>query len=283
MLDLLLSPMFIRSFAAALLVGAAAPVVGTYLVHRRLAMLGDGIGHVALTGVALGWVVGSLAHLNPIDTLAVPGALVASIAAAVVMELVRRSGRTSADVVLAILFYGGIAAGVVMIGLAGGSSTQLNSYLFGSLATVSWGDLALIAAMAVFIFALGIGLRPALFSVTNDEDFAIATGLPVDKLSMLIAVLAAVTVAVSMRVVGALLVSALMIIPIAATQTFSKSFSATMGWGMALGAAVSVAGLAVTYLVDVSPGGMIVVLAVLVYATLFIAKTLFDRRKAPAK
>lgn len=141
----------------------------------------------------------------------------------------------------------------------------------------------MIAAMAVFIFALGIGLRPALFSVTNDEDFAIATGLPVDKLSMLIAVLAAVTVAVSMRVVGALLVSALMIIPIAATQTFSKSFSATMGWGMALGAAVSVAGLAVTYLVDVSPGGMIVVLAVLVYATLFIAKTLFDRRKAPAK
>lgn len=283
MLDLLLSPMFIRSFAAALLVGAAAPVVGTYLVHRRLAMLGDGIGHVALTGVALGWVVGSLAHLNPIDTLAVPGALVTSIAAAVVMELVRQSGRTSADVVLAILFYGGIAAGVVMIGLAGGSSTQLNSYLFGSLATVSWGDLALIAAMAVFIFALGIGLRPALFSVTNDEDFAIATGLPVNKLSMLIAVLAAVTVAVSMRVVGALLVSALMIIPIAATQMFSKSFSATMSWGMALGAAVSVAGLAVTYLVDVSPGGMVVVLAVFVYAVMFIAKTLLDRQKEPRK
>lgn len=278
MLDLLLSPMFIRSFAAALLVGGAAPVVGTYLVHRRLAMLGDGIGHVALTGVALGWVVGSIAHLTPVDKLAVPGALIASVGAAIIMELVRQSGRTSADVVLAILFYGGIAAGVVMIGLAGGSSTQLNSYLFGSLATVSWADLALIAAMAVLIFSLGIGLRPALFSVTNDEDFAIATGLPVNKLSMMIAVLAAVTVAVSMRVVGALLVSALMIIPIATTQMFSKSFSATMTWGMVLGGAVAVAGLAITYTVDVSPGGMIVVLAVFIYALMFTLKTLVDRK-----
>lgn len=276
-MDLILSPMFFKSFLAALLVGVSAPVVGTYLVHRRLAMLGDGIGHVALAGVALGWVVGSVAHLTPIDQLAVPGAMLTSVAAGVIMELVRRSGKTSADVVLAILFYGGIAAGVVMIGLAGGSSTQLNSYLFGSLATVSTTDLALIIAMTVAIFLVGIGLRPALFSVTNDEDFAIASGLPVNALSMMIALLAAVTVAVSMRVVGALLVSALMIIPIATTQMFSRSFAATMGWGMALGGAAAVAGLAITYSVDVSPGGMIVVLAVLVYATLFIAKTLHEK------
>lgn len=279
MLELFLSPLFIRSFAAALLVGISAPIVGTYLVHRRLAMLGDGIGHVALTGVALGWVVGSVAHVTPIDKFAVPGALIASVGAAVIMELVRQSGRTSADVILAILFYGGIATGVVLIGLAGGSSTQLNSYLFGSLATVSWADLVLIAAMAVFIAALGIGLRPALFSVTNDEDFATATGLPVNALSMMIAVLAAVTVAVSMRVVGALLVSALMIIPIATTQMFSKSFGSTMSWGMVLGGVVSVAGLALTYTIDVSPGGMIVVLAVAVYATLFIAKTFWEKHR----
>jgi ABC-type Mn2+/Zn2+ transport system permease subunit len=126
-LSLFLSPLFIYSFLAALLVGLSAPVVGTYLVHRRLAMLGDGIGHVALTGVAVGWLVGSLANLTPIDRFAVPGAIVASVAAAVVIELVRRSGRTSADVVLALLFYGGIAAGVVLIGLAGGilNTTEL--------------------------------------------------------------------------------------------------------------------------------------------------------------
>lgn len=284
MIDLFTSPLFLRSLLAALLVGVSAPVVGTYLVHRRLAMLGDGIGHVALTGVALGWIVGSAANLVPVDQLAVPGALVAAIVASVLIELVRRSGRTSADVVLAVLFYGGIAAGVVLIGLAGGTSTQLNSYLFGSLATVSWTDLAVIAGMALVIFVFGVGLRAALFAVTSDEDFSIASGLPVRALSMLIAVLSAVTVAVSMRVVGALLVSALMIVPIATTGLFARSFGATMGWGVGLGATLCVLGLWITYQVDISPGATIVVLAVTVYAVLFAVRSIMDRsRRAPAK
>ena len=277
MIAILTSPLFLRSLIAALLVGFAAPVVGTYLVHRRLAMLGDGIGHVALTGVALGWVVGSLANLVPVDQLAVPGALLTSVAAAVAIELVRQSGRTSADVVLAVLFYGGIAAGVVLIGLAGGTSTQLNSYLFGSLATVSWSDLAIIGAMAVIILLFGVGLRPALFSATSDEDFAKASGLPVQKLSMLIAVLAAITVAVAMRVVGALLVSALMIVPVATTGLISKSFRGTMVSGMVLGGALSVIGLWITFFVDISPGATIVVMAVTVYAAVFSFKVLGDR------
>lgn len=280
MIDLLTSPMFLRSFLAALLVGISAPVVGTYLVHRRLAMLGDGIGHVALTGVAAGWLVGSLAQITPIDKFAVPGAIITSIGAAVAIELVRRSGRTSADVVLAILFYGGIAAGVVLIGIAGGSSTQLNSYLFGSLATVGLGDLALIAVMAAGIFVIGIGLRPLLFSVTNDEDFARASGLPVNGLSMLTAVMSAVTVAVSMRVVGALLVSAIMVIPVATAQLFAKSFNATMAYGMVIGALVAVIGLAVTYQVNVSPGAMIVVLAVIVYALVFTVRSIVEKTRS---
>lgn len=277
MLEVFTSPMFIRSFLAALLVGLSAPVVGTYLVHRRLAMLGDGIGHVALTGVAVGWLVGSIAHLTPIDKLAVPGAIVASVAAAVAIELVRRSGRTSADVILAILFYGGIAAGVVLIGLAGGSSTQLNSYLFGSLATVGISDLILIGVMAASIFLIGIGLRPLLFSVTNDEEFARASGLPVNALSMVIAILSAVTVAISMRVVGALLVSAIMVIPVATAQLFARSFRSTMTAGMLVGAAVSVGGLAITYWIDISPGATIVVLAVMVYAAAFAVNSVKER------
>lgn len=279
MLELIFSPLFLYSFLAALLVGISAPVVGTYLVHRRLAMLGDGIGHVALTGVAVGWLVGSLANLSPVDKFAVPGAIIASIGAAVIIELVRRSGRTSADVVLALLFYGGIAAGVVFIGLAGGSSTQLNSYLFGSLATVSLGDLILIAAMAIGIFAIGIGLRPLLFSVTNDEDFARSSGLPVNTLSMLVAVMSAVTVAVSMRVVGALLVSAIMVIPVATAQLFATSFKSTMGYGMLIGGVVSVLGLAITFQVNISPGATIVVLAVLVYAVTFMVRSLLEKSR----
>ena len=121
-------PLMQRALLAALLVGLAAPVIGTYLVQRRLSLLGDGIGHVALTGVAMGWLVGGVLGLVPQDVLAVPGAVVAAIVGAVVIELVRERGRTSGDVALALLFYGGIAGGVVLLSLAPrGQATNLEA------------------------------------------------------------------------------------------------------------------------------------------------------------
>lgn len=276
----LLGALILRSLLAAVLVGVSAPVMGTYLVHKRLSMLGDGIGHVALTGVAAGWLVGAIANLTPNDLLAVPGAIVASLAGALLIEAVQQSGRTAADVALPILFYGGIAGGVVLTGLAGGTSTQLNSYLFGSIATVSWSDVWLTAGMAALILAFGWGLRPALFAITNDAAFAQSIGLPVRGLSYLIAVLSALTVAISMRVVGALLVSALMIVPVAIAQLWAKSFRSTMHWAMGIGLLVSVAGLALTIQVNLSPGATIVVIAVLLYAVAFAVKMLFERLRA---
>ena len=172
-LDMLASPLMQRSLLAALLVGLCAPIVGTYLVHRRLAMLGDGIGHISLTGVALGWLAGTAANVTPHDQWAIPGALVVSLLGAITIELVRQSGRTSSDVALAMLFYGGIAGGVLLIGLANGTSSQLNAYLFGSISTVSSSDVWSICLLALVIVAIGIGLLPALYSVTNDEEFAL--------------------------------------------------------------------------------------------------------------
>ena len=118
---MLASPLMQRGLLIAALVGVSAPVIGTYLVQRRLALLGDGIGHVALTGVAMGWLAGSAAGLTPHDALAVPGAVVAAVIGAVLIEVMRTKGRTSGDVALALLFYGGIAGGVRRIGLAGGT------------------------------------------------------------------------------------------------------------------------------------------------------------------
>lgn len=276
-MTLMLAALLFRSFLAAILVGVSAPVMGTYLVHKRLSMLGDGIGHVALTGVAAGWLIGAATNLSPSDALAIPGAIVASLVAAILIEAVSQSGRTAADVVLPILFYGGIAGGVVLTGLAGGTSTQLNSYLFGSIATVSWTDLALTGAMAAVIVGFGIGLRPALFAITNDEDFARSTGMPVRALSYLVAVLSALTVAISMRVVGALLVSALMIVPVATAQLWARSFKSTMRWGMAIGLLVALVGLVITVKVNLSPGATIVVIAVSLYALAFLAKTGIDK------
>lgn len=273
------SPLMQRSLLAALLVGMAAPVVGTYLVHRRLAMLGDGIGHVSLTGVALGWLAGSVANITPKDAWALPGALLISLLGALAIELVRQSGRTSADVALALLFYGGIAGGVLLIGIAGGTSAQLNSYLFGSIATVSWNDIWLIAILALAILIIGVGIAPALFSVTHDEEFARSTGLPVKTLSILIAILSALTVAVAMRVVGSLLVSALMIIPVAIAQLGAKSFTSTMRLATGIGAFLCLSGLSLTYFIDLSPGATIVVLAIGFYALIFLIRHLIDSRR----
>jgi zinc transport system permease protein len=262
---MLTSPLMQRALVAAVLVGACAPIVGTFLVQRRMALMGDGIGHVALTGVALGWLVGSWAGVVPNDALAVPGAVIAAVVGSLVMELVRERGRTSGDLALALMFYGGIAGGVLLIKVAGGTNANLISYLFGSIATVSASDVWLTVALAAVILGVGLGLRTALFAVSHDEEFARASGLPVRLLSMLVAVIAALTVTIAMRVVGLLLVSALMIVPVAVSQLYARSFARTMLGASVVGVAVSLVGLVVTYWWDIPPGATIVVLAILVY------------------
>ena len=266
MTDLLADPLMQRALIVALLVGLAAPVIGTYLVQRRMALLGDGIGHVALAGIAAGWLAGSIANLSQRDALALPGAVTFAVVAAVAIERLRERGTSSADVAMALLFYGGIASGVLLIGLAGGSGSNLLGYLFGSISTVTWADVWATVALSAVILVVGTGLRHALFSVTHDQDFATASGLPVRALNLTVALLAAVTITVAMRVVGVLLVSALMILPVAIAQQVSRSFARTMHIAMAVGAVLCVTGLTITYFHDLQPGALIVVIGVGVYA-----------------
>ena len=272
------SPLMQRALIAAVIVGLAAPVMGTYLVQRRLSLLGDGIGHVALTGVAAGWLVGNAMSLTPHDALAIPGAVVAAVIGALAIDLVRARGRTSGDVALALLFYGGIAGGVLIIGLAGGTTANLMGYLFGSIATVSSTDLVQIVVLGALVLGVGIGLRPALFAVSHDEEFARSLGLPVRLLNMMIAIVAALTVTVAMRVVGLLLVSAIMILPVAIAQQVATSFRATMRLAMGVGVLVCVSGLVITYFRALSPGAVIVCLAIAVYAGVAAVRPLLVNR-----
>ncbi|WP_345559841.1 metal ABC transporter permease [Nonomuraea rosea] len=254
MFELLQEELFQLALIAALLVGLCAPAVGTFIVQRRLALLGDGIGHVALTGVALGFLTGT----TPVLT-----AVIVSVVGAVAIELVRARGRTSGDVALALLFYGGIAGGVMLMGIApGGSNAKLNSYLFGAIASVTQQDIWVIAALAVAVIAVVAIFGRELFVLCQDEEMARASGLPVRFLSLLIAVTAALTVVIAMRVVGLLLVSALMVIPVATSQQLTRGFRATMGLAMLFGVLASVGGLlASTYSAKVPPGAAIVLLA----------------------
>ena len=272
--EMLQSPLMQRALIVAVLVGLSAPVIGTYLVQRGLALLGDGIGHIALTGVALGWIAGAAANVSPHDAWAVPGAIVVSVLGAILIEVIRSYGRTRGDVALAILFYGGIAGGVILIKLAGGTTTNLTSYLFGSIVTVSVPDAWFSIVLAVVILLVGLGLRGPLFALCHDEEFTRSIGLPTGVLNVTIAVVAALTVSVSMRVVGALLVSAVMIVPVATAQLLSRSFVVTMRLSMGIGVVVCVTGLLTTYVVSASSGAMIVVLLVGLYAVVAVTTAL---------
>ncbi|WTO37366.1 metal ABC transporter permease [Streptomyces achromogenes] len=263
-----------RALLAAVLVGITAPAVGIYLVQRRQALMGDGIGHVAMTGVGLGFLL---------STSPVWMATAVSVVGAVLMELIRWYGRTRGDIALAMLFYGGMAGGVMLINLApGGSNANLTSYLFGSLSTVSPSDVTAICVLAAFVLLVTVGLRRQLFAVSQDEEFARVTGLPVRALNLLTAVTAAVTVTVAMRVVGLLLVSALMVVPVAAAQQLTRSFTVTFVIAVALGVAVTVSGTVTSYYQDVPPGATIVLLTIAAFLALTALATPLARRRARA-
>ncbi len=248
-----------RALLASLLVGMVAPAVGVFLVQRRLSLLGDGLGHVALTGVAIGVLT---------STAPVGAALVAAVLGAVLIELVRTRGRTSGDVALAVLFYGGIAGGVVLLSLAPrGQATNLDSYLFGAITTTSPGDVVAFAAIAVAVVVLVWLLGQRLYAVSDDEEYARAVGLPVLGLNLVLAAMVAATVVLSMRVVGLLLISALMIVPSAIAQLLARSFRQALLLACALGLVVSVTGTTVSYYTRTPSGGTIVLLAI----TLFLA------------
>ena len=231
--DLLSFPFMQRALLAALLTGLIAPAIGIYVVQRRLSLLGDGLGHVAIAGVGLALLTGSAP---------IPVAVAVCVVGAVVVELLRQLGKATGDVGLAILFYGGLAAGVLMSGIAGAGAGALSQYLFGSLTTVTAADLRLVAVLAVVVLVPAVGLAPQLFAVSTDEQHARTLGLPVRFYNVLIVVLAAITVSLAMRTVGLLLVSALMVVPVAAAQNLVRGFYATLGCGMVVGVVVAVGG-----------------------------------------
>ena len=270
MIELLDFEFMRRALVAATFTGLAAPAIGTYLVQRRLALLGDGLGHVALTGVALGLLTG----IAPLLT-----AVLVAAAGAVVIELLRTYGRTSGDVALAMLFYGGIAGGVLLTNLADESAASLNSYLFGSITTVSDGDLWLVGALGVLVIALAVGLSPQLFAVCQDEEHARVSGVPVQAYSILIAVLAAVTITVAMRTVGLLLVSALMVVPVATAQQLTRSFRATHLAAMVVGLLAALGGVVTSYEINAQPGPTIVVLALAAFGVAALAGAVARRRR----
>ncbi|HEX6873583.1 MAG TPA: metal ABC transporter permease [Micromonosporaceae bacterium] len=263
-----------RALLGALITGLCAPALGIYLVQRRMALIGDGIGHVALTGVGLGL----LTSRSP-----VLAAVVVAAVGSVAVELVRQRGKASGDIALALLFYGGISGGVFLVALsAGKTSANLIAYLFGSPLTTTVADLVVMAVLGAFVLAITLLLRPWLFAICQDEEYARVAGLPVRALNLLIAVTTAVTVTVAMRAVGLLLVSAMMVVPVAAAQLITRGFRATMHLAMALGVLAAGVGIWFAGIYDTAPGATIVLVAISAFVAITIGATAWRawRRRA---
>ena len=245
-----------RALVACVAVGAFAPTIGVFLVQKRLSLIGDGIGHVAFAGVG----AGLLAGWAPLWT-----ALAFAVGGSLGIEWFRARRRTSGDVALAILFYSGIALGVVLISLGDGVSTDVLTYLFGQPLTAKPGEVLAIVLLGLTIVAVVVVLRRAMFSVVTDEEWSRVAGLPVGGLNVLLAVLTAVAVVAAMRVVGVLLVAAMMVLPVASAQMLARSFRGSLVISVAIGVGASVAGLAVSRVWGLAPGGTIVLMTAAVF------------------
>lgn len=260
-----------RAIVAGILVGLVCPAIGVYVVLRRLSLIGDGLGHLSFAGIAAGWLAGIAPLL---------GAAIFAVAGALGIERLRTWRRDSADLSLAIIFYAGIALGVVLTGLARRMNVNLFGYLFGSILTVSEADLVLIAIAALTVLAALALFSKELLAVTYDEDVARASGLPVSALNYLVLVLAALTVVAALRVVGILLVAGLLVIPVAASLQIARSFRATLLYATGFGVASVLLGLVSAFLLDLAPGGSIVLAAILLFLLAGAAQRLSAARPA---
>ena len=241
---------------AGIVVGATAPLIGVFLVQKGLSLMGDGIGHVAVAGIGASLLL---------DTSPTWTALLVAVAAALVIEFLRTRGSATGDLALALVFYGGIAAGVVLASRSA-TNTNLQPYLFGSILTATADDVwTVIALGAVIAVAIAFTGR-ALLAVVLDEDSARVSGIPARTLNTMLAVLTAVTVVMAMRIVGVLLIAALMVLPVATSRLLARSFRATLVGAVAVGVVSAIVGLFAARQWALAAGGAIVLVAAALFA-----------------
>ena len=258
------------ALVAGLAVALCAPLVGTFLVQRRMALLGEGLGHVAFAGAAAGVATGA-APLWCAFVLAVFGALV--------VEWLRSRGRATSDLALALMVYGGLAAGNVLLSHSSSAGSQANAYLFGSLVTASVFDVQLVVVLAALVTACVAVTGRALFAVVLDEEASRVSGLPVDALNLLLAALSAVTVVAAMRVVGAVLVAALMVLPVATSRVLARSFRTTLFGAVVAADGAVIVGLTASRVWDLAPGGSIVLASAALFVCANLTRRVFGRRR----
>jgi len=249
-----------RAFLAGILVAVLCPIIGLFIVIKRQSLIGDGLGHIAFAGVT----GGSLLHIYP-----VLGAAIFTALAAVGIEIVRRRQNQYADMILALVFYTGLALAVIFSTMAKMPSTGILSFLFGSILTVTTQDIILIMIVGAIVIGILKFVYNDLLLTSFDEEIARVSGVNVNRVNMLFSILTAFVVVMGMSVVGILLISALMIIPVASAHLWKVGFKKTLFYAIAYAFMAVILGLLAAFKLDMSPGGTIVIMAVLMYILTF--------------
>ncbi len=272
MIDAIFTYEFLQNaFGAGLIIGVIAPLLGVFIVVRRLSLIADALSHVTLAGIAgslyLSQSVAVFSALNPLFL-----GIAASVGGSVLIERLRTLYKHYEELAIPIILSAGIGFGAIFISLAQGFSNDLFGYLFGSVSAVSRQDLLIVMAIAIVVLAFIVIFFKELFVLSFDDEYAKASGLPAKWIHFMFMIVTALVIAGSMRIVGILLVSSLMTIPVAAAMRVSKSFKQTITLSIIFGEASVIAGLISAFYFDLAPGGTIVVTSILLLLLVLVYK-----------
>ncbi|MGM9943672.1 MAG: metal ABC transporter permease [Lysinibacillus sp.] len=275
MIEALLKYEFLQNaFLSGMIIGVIAPLLGVFIVVRRLSLIADALSHVTLAGIAgslyLSQSFVGLATLNPIYL-----GIVASVSGSILIERLRRLYKHYEELAIPIIMSGGLGVSAIFISLASGFNTDLMSYLFGSVSAVSRQDLYIVLAVASVVFIFLFAFFKELFVLSFDEEYAKASGLPAKWIHFLFMIVVALVIAASMRIVGILLVSSLITLPVAAAMRLAKGFKEAIIYSIVFGELSVVIGLVSAFYLNLAPGGTIVVTSIIILLIVILAKKLF--------
>lgn len=260
-----------NAFIAGILIGIVAPLLGVFIVVRRQALIADALSHITLAGIAASLLLEKKWTVYTFNPLYIGMAF--SVIGSLFIERLRKVYKHYQELAIPIILSGGIGLGVIFISLADGFNTDLFNYLFGSVNAVSRSDMWTIVGITVVVIVIIYAIYKELFTLSFDEEHAVAAGVKTKLVNFVFIVMVALVIAASMRVVGILLVSSLMTLPVAASIRISTGFKQTILFSILFGEAAVIGGLFLSYYMNLAPGGTIVIISViLLLVTIFAQK-----------
>ena len=244
----------LRTFLIGILVGITIPLIGTIVVSKKTSTIGDALSHTSLSGVAIGLIIG----INPII-----GSIIVTLLAAFAIEFLRKIFSNSTDLVTAIIMSLGIGLAAILSDFIPGA-TNLESFLFGSIAATSYFEIILVSIISVIIIFVYLKMYYGLVYTVFDEEGAVLAGIPVNWINYIFTILTALSIAIGARIVGVLMISSLMVLPIATAIRLAKSFKETVKISVLLGLIYMITGIFISFYSNLKPGGTIVIIGVVV-------------------